>query len=967
MIRNFAGIIGFKLTQLLLGLLLPLYLLWLFLSGTFGAAYQQAVENAHYRLNIKLDRFARYHDDLAFFHALLQKNFTLADRSAGPEQALIEKVAAVRSFFSDRIRFIVWNSDGSINRNLSDEKRFQFVMKSMFQVMHMLADAFKVDETANPADIQKIVEKMNLLRGYFGQFLFENQLFEPLRPGAKGKCLSVSLEPGQKLLWYYPGSNFSLACFLDAALTGRHLGPKSMVRQAAATAEPERLAFVKTLSYQGFGMPAATTHQSEIMLEVKKYEADGQSQRQSRNYLLNIRQASPDLILISYLPATFLPDPHNLSARMLGRISIALMLALFVWHCYLLRHPEWCLSVRQKMLLLFIFSNGLPLGLMISAGYEFFHEKRDELFNAAHQESLRILKEFDVRFPETSAVLADRLNAFIDARNKKYGGKRWPDAEIEALQALVAEIGPEEGGLAEPEGNYTFYMAKTTNRASKMGLSLMQNALLFFGGKGETAGKKGQSSILEQVSSIDKSLYFFLGAVDRFSLMSSGNSERLTYVKFTGAQQQGQIWGILLLSWERATFLRDFISASLTQASEEVKPRILAVMDNDSEKIFSTTQINNPQINRLMRLTRSRKMIAGERVALDGKNYLFTSIAGNEIGMGVLVALYPEAIIEQQIFRLKLAIGIGFLLVVIILRQTVILFSHRLLAPVESLATGIEKVRKRDYSIRVPSLSNDELGRLTEAFNTTVEGMRELAVGTAVQVSLLPPEHHCRGKISLFARSLFMSKMGGDYYDYFDLPNDRMAIFFGDVAGHGIPAAMIMAMMKAMIAGVSRDFPGPAEVLHRGSCVLNELKKKDWRRMMTAQCLDFDCSSGAFKIANAGHCYPVMIGPGGNAPRLIEIHGFPLGSSTKNRAVEQTLALLPGATLILYTDGIVEAMAPSGEMLGYPRFLKMVADAWHADLETYWSRILEGHKAWTDRRDDDLTFLMLRMEDSSDA
>ncbi len=137
--------------------------------------------------------------------------------------------------------------------------------------------------------------------------------------------------------------------------------------------------------------------------------------------------------------------------------------------------------------------------------------------------------------------------------------------------------------------------------------------------------------------------------------------------------------------------------------------------------------------------------------------------------------------------------------------------------------------------------------------------------------------------------------------------------------------------------------------------------------MMTAQCIDFDCSNGVFKIANAGHCYPIMIGPGGDNPRLIKIQGFPLGSSTKNRAVEQTLTLLPGATLILYTDGVIEATSPSGEMFGYPRFLKLIKSAWHADLETYWSRILEGYESWTETRDDDLTFLMLRMENKPDA
>ncbi|HMM61292.1 MAG TPA: HAMP domain-containing protein, partial [Candidatus Rifleibacterium sp.] len=87
-------------------------------------------------------------------------------------------------------------------------------------------------------------------------------------------------------------------------------------------------------------------------------------------------------------------------------------------------------------------------------------------------------------------------------------------------------------------------------------------------------------------------------------------------------------------------------------------------------------------------------------------------------------------------------IGFAILLTVIILRHIIMLFATRLLAPVESLARGIERVKNRDYTVRVPPGSDDELGLLVGAFNDTVEGLNELAIGTTVQVSLLPPENH---------------------------------------------------------------------------------------------------------------------------------------------------------------------------------------------------------------------------------
>ncbi len=619
-----------------------------------------------------------------------------------------------------------------------------------------------------------------------------------------------------------------------------------------------------------------------------------------------------------------------------------------------------CLSVQQKMLLLFLFSNGLPILVLISTGYEFFHEKKNDLINSAHQESLRVLKEFDVRFPEIESSLANRMNRFVDERNARYGGVRWPESEIEVLKNQVAEIRPEEAMLFEKSGNRAFYVSNSSNRAEKLVTDMMQRALDFFSMTKDFELQKTRDSMLEKVSSNDLILHYFLTCLDRFSIQSSGSSERVTFMKFTGNTSKAEIWGLLAVSWERSLFMREFVSDHLAAVSPEVLPRLLVVMDKKTEQIYATTPVRSGQIRRLMRQTKSRKLITTEDIDLDGQKYLFTSISGNELSEGILVALFPQKLIEESILRLKVSIIAGILLIIFVLLQIVRLFSRRLLAPVEGLARGMESIRQRDFTARVDYSSEDELGQLVKAFNQTIEGMQELAIGTAVQVSLLPPEKFRHGRVNLFARSLFMSKMGGDYFDYFDLPQNRLGIFFGDVAGHGIPAAMIMAMAKALITAATRQFAGPADILNRGNLVLQHLKKRNWRRMMTAQCLDFNCETGEFIIASAGHCYPIIVGPDGVSTLMVEVNGFPLGSASKKEYEELRFCLKPGETLILYTDGIIEATNAAGEMFDYSRFTRLLQTAWAEDLETYWQQIYEGYQAWAVAQDDDLTFLMLR-------
>lgn len=960
---QFLKIMTLWLARLAFGLFLPAYLLWFLFFSHYSLQRQEAAAKAFETLNLSLDRLEKYHDDQVFFHALLQKNFVRADVSSEPAKKLADTVAAFRRIFAQKVRFIVWNKDGKVNAALSDEKRFQFILKTMFTVMHELLAAFKSGEWSDPSGLGQISEKMNLLRGYFGPFLFESQLFDPLKPDFMGKSLFVGIESDKRLLWYYPGSNFSLACFIDASLTGVQWGPAAMIKHANSMPRPQKLAYIKTISYQSYGLPQNIAEQTEIKLEARKFESYAVSARESAEFLISFRQVTPDLIVLSYQRKGSMPDPQRLAAAKLMQVFKWLFIGAFVLYCYYLRMPGWCLSVQQKMLLLFLFSNGLPILVLISTGYEFFHEKKNDLINSAHQESLRVLKEFDVRFPEIESALAGRINAFVDERNARYGGGRWPQAEIDVLKNQIAEIRPEEAMLFEKSGNRAFYVSNSSNRAEKLVIDMMQRALDFFSMTRDFEQQKTRDSMLEKVSSNDLILHYFLTYLDKFSIQSSGSSERITFMKFTGNIRVADIWGLLAVSWERSLFMREFVGDHLTAVATEVLPRRLAVMDKKTEQIYAATPLRNTQVRRLMRQTKSRKLITTENIDLDGQKYLFTSISGNELSEGILVALFPQQLIEESIYRLKVSIIAGILLIIFVLLQIVRLFSRRLLAPVEGLARGMESIRQRDFTARVDYSSEDELGQLIKAFNQTVEGLQELAIGTAVQVSLLPPEKFRKGRVNLFARSLFMSKMGGDYFDYFELPQNRLGIFFGDVAGHGIPAAMIMAMAKALITAATSKFAGPADILNRGNLVLQHLKKRNWRRMMTAQCLDFNCETGEFIIASAGHCYPVIVAPGGVGTAMVEINGFPLGSASKKEYEELCRNLKPGETLILYTDGIIEATNAAGEMFDYSRFTRLLQTAWSEDLETYWQQIYAGYQAWAVAQDDDLTFLMLRFEE----
>jgi len=836
----------------------------------------------------------------------------------------------------------------------------------MFGVLQELARLYEKDPATDPGGSEFISEKMQLLRGYFGPFLTQKLMLEPFQPEYRGRCLFVSDDPQKRLLWYFHGRQFSLACFIDAALLDRDIGPRLIISRFNRRHKNQKLAFIKAISRDNSGLPFDPRGKSEIMIEAGKFEAYATASRASENYLSHFRQVSPDLIVAAYQHSGWLPVPLNEAVKTIAGAIKSLLIVFFVLFCFFLRFPGFALAVQQKIMLLFLFANGLPLLMLVSVGYEFFNEKTRDLITATHQESMRVLKEFDVRFPEVGEKLARRLNAFVDERNRRYGSEKWPEEDIIGLQKLVGEIAPQEAMLYDYTGATVFRSSWAFNPSEKMVKDMLLKALEFFNRESSRKGQRIASSVLDEVSSDDLMLNDFLWFIGRFVILNTGDTGRMSFIRMLGGNEPGSdvfsAWGAFGISWDPAAFMRTFVAEKLSETSTTVTPRHLLVFDRSSESIFPVRTSDNREIRRLMRQTLSRKLVTHENVEVAGQRYLFTAITGNEIADGVLAALYPQQLIEEQIDRLKKIFLITGLIMAFVLFQIARFFARRLLVPVEELDLGISRMRARDFDYHIDYRSEDEFGDLITAFNGTLAGMKELAVGTAVQESLLPEGHFCGGRTRLFARSLFMSKMGGDYFDYYQLPDNRLGIFFGDVAGHGIPAAMIMAMVKAVIAAADKALTDPPQLLNRANQVLLELKKRNWRRMMTAICFDFNIDTGEFTFANAGHCYPAVVSAGGQSARLLENGGMPLGSSSKRLPASFSGRLQPGETLILFTDGVIEAVGGSGEQYGYDRFIGLCQASWHQDLETFWQRIIAGYRNWAICQDDDLTFLLLRLE-----
>ncbi|HEX9372301.1 MAG TPA: PP2C family protein-serine/threonine phosphatase [Roseiflexaceae bacterium] len=204
--------------------------------------------------------------------------------------------------------------------------------------------------------------------------------------------------------------------------------------------------------------------------------------------------------------------------------------------------------------------------------------------------------------------------------------------------------------------------------------------------------------------------------------------------------------------------------------------------------------------------------------------------------------------------------------------------------------------------------------------------------------------------ISMPARDL-----GGDLYDFLPIGDGWHGIMIGDVSGKGLPAALRMAVARTVFRHAARrgEPPGPTLAdTNRG--VLSEIPQG----MVTMLYVLLDTRRGLLRIANAGHNYPVLID---RHVSEIELSGLPLGVDGDSDYQEASAVIHPGDTVVLYTDGVVEASGPRGEIYGYGRLECMLRA--HAGLKprALVAALLHELRAWGgSEQADDITIVIVR-------
>ncbi|MBQ3284775.1 MAG: SpoIIE family protein phosphatase [Ruminococcus sp.] len=327
---------------------------------------------------------------------------------------------------------------------------------------------------------------------------------------------------------------------------------------------------------------------------------------------------------------------------------------------------------------------------------------------------------------------------------------------------------------------------------------------------------------------------------------------------------------------------------------------------------------------------------------------------------GILCVQRPVNEMANAFMPYVILIAIGvFMMIAVVTLFTVLLLRNGVIKPVKKVSDEATRFAKENqkgeplgdisrYEVilnlarSIDSMETDMVSYIENLTAATAEKERigaELSIAATIQETTLPDEFPAfpdRSEFDIYASMTPAKMVGGDFYNFFFIDDDHLAMEIADVSGKGIPAALFMMITNILIQNVTKMGGTPAEIL---TYVNNEVCRRNRADMFVTVWLGIlEISTGKLVSANAGHDDPAVYRRDGRFEIVKEKHGFVIGGMEGMRYKNNEITLNPGDKLFLYTDGVPEATDQNDEMFTVGRTI----DALNEHKEEAPKQIIEG-------------------------
>jgi sigma-B regulation protein RsbU (phosphoserine phosphatase) len=357
----------------------------------------------------------------------------------------------------------------------------------------------------------------------------------------------------------------------------------------------------------------------------------------------------------------------------------------------------------------------------------------------------------------------------------------------------------------------------------------------------------------------------------------------------------------------------------------------------------------------------------------------------------VLTSFFSKSEFIGGILSISLVtVAILFLLVELVAVIIGVRLSRRLTGAVNQLYEGTRRVLLGDFGHRIPVRAHDQIGELSESFNQMTVNLErlfvvekekerlqtELEIAREVQGQLYPKQAPPMRGLQLTVRCDPARMVSGDYYDYQEIAQHKLAFAIGDVAGKGISAALLMATLQAALrAQMAQYLPTRDNDCNHlqemdAAQVVSKLNKQIYahtspEKYATFFFAMFDEPTRTLTYTNAGHLSPLLLRNGEVTP--LDSNGTVVGAFPFSKYNESCVILEPGDLLICYTDGITEPENAYGEEFGEARMVELVRKNAHQNDQEIIRLVLDAVRGWNGSPElhDDMTLLLARQVEAA--
>lgn len=357
----------------------------------------------------------------------------------------------------------------------------------------------------------------------------------------------------------------------------------------------------------------------------------------------------------------------------------------------------------------------------------------------------------------------------------------------------------------------------------------------------------------------------------------------------------------------------------------------------------------------------------------------YDKIEGTDWMMAIIV---PKKIENTMVATLSLMQALSLVIAIVMIYFVCRFTIRRTTRPLNALADSAREMGKGRFDVSLPKVrQNDEVrllrdtldemqtslhGYVDELQTTTAEKTsieRELSIARNIQMAMVPknfPPYPERTDIDIYGTMTTAKSVGGDLFDFF-IRDEKLFFTIGDVSGKGVPAALVMAVARSLFRTIANEEYQPERIMSRMNTVLCEDNESGWYVTMLIGVLD--PKTGRLDYCNAGHIPPLVIGR--EVSRLSLTPTLPVGALPTTRFAHSTIHLPSPTTLLLYTDGLLEAKDVDHKLFGTRRILDIATTA-HKDKQVSPTEIINAMAKAVEwfvgdaEQSDDLTMLAIR-------